>query len=114
VARDDQNPTVVRLDGDIDVRSIAAAHEKLLRAFENGGDVVCDLAGLGAADLTLVQLIESARRAAQCDGRAFSLAAPVSGALHEILRRGGFLDAEAASHRAFWLHQTGTTPCPPS
>ena len=51
------------------------------------------------ADLTLVQLLLSARKAAERDGKRLTLAVPASGALLDALTRGGVL----AAADPFWL-----------
>jgi hypothetical protein len=61
------------------------------------------LADVTEADLTLVQLIESARISATQDGKTFSLSAPASGALLTVLERGGFLGELVDPRTQFWL-----------
>ncbi len=91
--------TKVRLSGAIGVRSIGDACQELRTAMAQGGPVDIDLAGLTDLDVTLIQLLESARRSAPPGG--VRLAAPASGLLLETLQRGGFLEGGAA--KAFWL-----------
>jgi ABC-type transporter Mla MlaB component len=98
-------PTVVGITGPADVRTIAQCHGRLLEAMKCSKAVQIDLAELAQADLTLVQLIEAARRFAVSAGATVSLSAPAGTDLCEILQRGGFLNA--AESRAFWLHETG-------
>ena len=91
----------VEFSGELTIRSIGEAHQRLSEALAEHGSVVARVAQDAVIDLTFVQLIESARRSAQADGRAFAMAAPAEGSLRETLQRGGFL-GEAAG-REFWL-----------
>lgn len=70
------------------------------------GPVVVDIDDTNEIDLTFVQLIESARRKAAEAGRDFTLRKPASGAVLEVLRRGGFLDDETSERAKFWLQGT--------
>lgn len=64
-----------------------------------------DAAAVTEADLSLVQLLLAARKAAQQSGKTLVLARPVSGALRDVLLRGGFLapGAPRKEEDAFWL-----------
>ena len=86
-------PAVVGMTGPVDIRTIAECHGRLLAAMKCNTVVQVDLAQLAEADLTFVQLIESARRFAASAGITVSLSAPAGTDLCEILRRGGFLSA---------------------
>ena len=97
-------PCVVAIAGAANVRTIGDCHRNLLSALQQKQPVRLDLKQLDDADLTLVQLVESARRFAATRHGDFTLAAPAEGALLEMLTRGGFL--AGAADRAFWL-QTG-------
>jgi len=77
----------------------------LAEAFRASGDVVVEVEVGSNVDLTLVQLLESARRSAREAGGSFSLAEPADGALLEVVRRGGFLDTP--ERRLFWLNTSG-------
>ncbi len=100
-------PAVVGITGPADIRTIAECHGRLLEAMKGNEVVHVDLAALAEADLTFVQLIESARRFASYAGMTISLSAPAGTDLCEILRRGGFLNAPES--RAFWLHERGAS-----
>jgi ABC-type transporter Mla MlaB component len=100
-------PAVVGIAGPADIRTIAECHGRLLEAMNRNRAVRVDLAQLAEADLTFVQLIESARRFAICAGMTISLSASAGTDLCEILQRGGFLGA--AESRAFWLHERGAS-----
>jgi ABC-type transporter Mla MlaB component len=90
----------LRLSGELTVRTIADAQQKLLAVYAKHERVVVDTSAVNDADLTLVQLIDAARRSSIIDGKHLALSPPPSAALHDVLQRGGFLGAgEGAS---FW------------
>jgi hypothetical protein len=95
-------PATVRLSGALNLKTIGAAHGRLLKALTTHPDVTASVKTPVDVDLTLVQLLDSARRMAEAAGGSFRLAQPADGGLLEILRRGGFL--ETTPQRAFWLH----------
>ena len=74
-------------------------------ALKNDRRLVVEIDPGSSVDLTLVQTLEAARRAAQAAGGALDLAEPASGELLAILERGGFL--EGAAEREFWLKSAG-------
>jgi anti-anti-sigma regulatory factor len=98
----------VPLNGEVTVRTIGEVHAKLLAALSDADASVVevDCSGLDATDLTLVQLIESARQTAAVAGKTIVIPAPVSKSLLEVLARGGFLAAEGESGN-FWRNVAG-------
>ena len=96
----------IELCGDLSLPSIGQTHEKVLAGFDQDLPIVIDLEGVENADLTLVQLVEAARKSADRRGRTLSLSAPASGPTRAVLERGGFLGAP--DRAAFWLQDTVT------
>jgi ABC-type transporter Mla MlaB component len=89
--------------GEVTISNISQAHERLGALLREQEAVIVDIEDLTEADLTFVQLLESARRKASEIGVGFSLNKPASGSLLEVLRRGGFLDDETSDRATFWL-----------
>jgi hypothetical protein len=96
-------PVVVGIAEPADIRTIADIHRALLLALQQNSSVKVAVPDGAGADLSVVQLIEAARRFAAAQGKTFALSAPAAPGLREILQRGGFLSA--VSDCAFWLHQ---------
>ncbi len=98
--------TVVVLSGNIDVKSIHISFQKLEDAFAGalgaGVSLAVDLTEVVDADVTLVQLLESARRTAAQSGVAIHLRAPAQGAVLQMLERGGFLTDPPDARTLFW------------
>jgi anti-anti-sigma regulatory factor len=94
---------IVKLAGRIDVRSIEDSFEKLKLAARSGASLEIDLDDVTDIDLTLLQLIESARKSAAQSGTAVRLSAPAHGCVFETLRRGGFLSDPPDAQTQFWL-----------
>ena len=96
---------LVELSGELTIRTIGDAHQQLRDALAAHPEVAASVDPAASVDLTLIQLLESARRSAAEQGRGFALAAPATGGLLETLTRGGFV--ETADQRAFWLKDSG-------
>lgn len=98
--------TVVVLSGNIDVRSIHISFQKLENAFAaalgTGLSLAIDLSQVADADVTLVQLMESARHTAAQSGVAIRLCAPARDAVLQTLERGGFLSHPPDERTLFW------------
>ncbi|PZR32945.1 STAS domain-containing protein [Caulobacter segnis] len=92
----------VKLSGSLTVATIAEAYQSLVTGLDRGEPVVVDLDAVVEADLTLAQLLESARRTAAERGQALRLEKPAEGAVLQVLERGGFLDPGDADRVHFW------------
>jgi anti-anti-sigma regulatory factor len=97
---DATTPITLRLIGELTVRTITEAHQKLLSEFANTDALIIDAREVADVDLTFVQLIESARRSASKEGKRLAMAAPLPPALRDLLERGGFLSAGDSA--SFW------------
>jgi anti-anti-sigma regulatory factor len=89
--------------GDVCLPSFGLLSEELSHAFAASDAVRLDLSAVAAPDLSVVQLVEAARRAARADGRDFALAAPVGAAFRALLARAGFIPA-SGDDADFWFH----------
>jgi hypothetical protein len=94
------------LDGNRTIRSAELTYAQLSEMTARHAVVEIDCGAAQDADLSLVQLILAARMSAQRAGKTVVLARPASGALLDVLQRGGFLSAvtdKATADQAFWL-----------
>jgi ABC-type transporter Mla MlaB component len=97
--------SVLRFTGALTLSAAEAVRSSLLVALEGNGAVRLDCSGATDVDVSFVQMVLAARRAAGEQGKSVSLAAPAAGALLDALRRGGFLDPArepASLDEAFW------------
>lgn len=85
-------------------RDIVAISESVCRALAAHDEVVLDVSDVQAADLSLIQAIESARRLAARDGRQLRLLHPVPSSLSALLERAGFTAAASPADIDFWFH----------
>ena len=99
----DAKHNLIPFVGDVTVSNITQAHDELGAALRQDGPVVADLSAVTEIDLTFIQLIESARRKAVETGRNLTLRHPASGAVLEVLLRGGFLHDATSDRARFWL-----------
>lgn len=83
---------VLVLSGEVTIERGADLREALLDVLENFASVRIDMAGVTAADLTLVQLLQSAAVTARARGVDLAASGPVPEAVAEAARRTG-LDA---------------------
>lgn len=98
----------LELCGELTVRSIAEHHQRLLDNYGQAADLTIDARQVSDADLSLVQLLQSARHTAKRDGKTISLTQPLPEALSSLLIRGGFLSSP--SDVAFWTNAEVTAP----
>jgi hypothetical protein len=88
---------------DVTISNIEAAYADLGAALKQDAPVLIDISGVTETDLTFVQLIEAARLQAAETRLTLALRHPATGAVLEVLQRGGFLDDEGSSRAKFWL-----------
>jgi len=100
----DGDGRVIAFTGPATIPHVAEAWTRLSEAVAAGGDLCVDVAEVTGADLSFVQLIESARASCARQGAALRLAQPAEGALRDVLDRGGFLDGADAERLQFWTH----------
>lgn len=105
MATPSEDQVVLKVSGNMTIGVIGPFHQELSEAISTHSRVAIDVDDDGEFDLTLIQLIESARRTAADAGRQVALASPASGALRAMLERGGFVPASASQSRQFWLHE---------
>ena len=96
---------MIELSGELGIREVGDVHARLTLALQADPVLAAIIDENAVVDLSFVQLLESARRTATEAGGSFSLAAPASGDLLEVLQRGGFI--QSAQGRAFWLNESG-------
>jgi anti-anti-sigma regulatory factor len=89
--------------GDACLPTIGLLADDLTLAFAGDAAVRLDLSAVAAPDLSVVQLVESARRTARAAGRDFALASAVPAPFHALLTRAGFLPA-SDDDAMFWFH----------
>ncbi len=94
----------VALSGFLTIRGVANGREAILKAFESSGNISLEVSPDSDADIAGIQLIHSALLHSRSIAQSVSLFAPASGAVLDILTRGGFLEAMSPEDREFWLH----------
>ncbi len=91
------------LSGDLTIKGIEAIHAQLLAEMQLHSNIILNITDVVEADLTFVQLVESARSTAARNGGRLTLRAPVAATLRAVLERGGFLDPADPTRTQFWL-----------
>jgi len=96
----------VRLSGDYTLRNVAELAQGLAEALAAHGQVLVDGRDVETIDFAAIQVLVSAHKTAQAEGKPFGVFAPAAGALAQTLRRAGFLDAAGrptSTQGQFWL-----------
>ena len=96
---------VLELDRTLTIRQAAALKEKVLGAFAISDAVELAIEPDAEADLSFIQLIESARIHAAMQSKRLHLASPAQGQVLETLQRAGLMTSMSSESRAFWLHE---------
>ncbi|MBP2548525.1 hypothetical protein J2858_001418 [Neorhizobium galegae] len=95
----------ITLPDTLTIRSIASVRDDLLQAIQDQDTVIVQVPADAQADLSFLQLIESARIYAGTAGKRLALESPVEGRLLSLLQRAGFAEDMSADDAGFWLHQ---------
>lgn len=93
------------LDEKANIRTITDIHTRLYSALTTSDAVELDTAACTEADLSAIQLIESARIYARTAGKEFRLSGPVAAPVEAVLARAGFLEKASDADRRFWFNQ---------
>jgi hypothetical protein len=102
-SRKKPSPTAISLDGVRTVRTAEQSHSLLQEALRNASSITLDCSNVTEADLSLVQLLLSARKTAAAGKKRLKLAHAAEGVLGGVLTRGGFLRPDSpAGERTFW------------
>ncbi|MBB4153216.1 hypothetical protein GGQ80_001104 [Sphingomonas jinjuensis] len=96
--------TTVTAKEDVCLPSIGALAADLRDALADGGAVQLDLSQATSPDLSVVQLVQSARVTAARNGADFTLAHPADETLRALLDRAGFLTDPIGQDFEFWFH----------
>lgn len=95
--------TMVMAGEDVCLPTIGVLAEDLKTAIAPDAIVRLDLSGAASPDLSVIQLVQSARASAAAVGCDFALSAPADATLRALLTRAAFLPA-SADDTQFWLH----------
>lgn len=95
----------LEISGPLTVRRAQELGELIRTSLAAPSSLTLDLSQAEDADLSFVQIVESARLSASRAGGHLRLNAPATGRLLSVLERGGFLDPAFPERTAFW---TGT------
>ena len=98
----------VSLPDSLIIRNISDLHSKITAAIGSNDPIVIDIPEYAEADLSFIQLIESARRQAKAQSKSITLSSPAKGHVLKVLERAGFLDAFNPDDAKFWLNKEVT------
>jgi MFS superfamily sulfate permease-like transporter len=87
------------------IRNIKDIHAELLNHVGSSTRIEIDLDACEDVDVSMIQLVESARKSAAASGKSIALTKPANDAVKATLRRAGLLDVLAQEDAQFWLHK---------
>lgn len=92
----------------LSIRNISEIYSRITDEFRTKDAIAIGIPESAEADLSFVQLIESARRQAKAQGKTFKLSSPATGSVLKVLERAGFTEAFDQEDAKFWLHKEVT------
>ena len=102
---DDQYSESISLPDILNIRNISEIYQSMTLKFRDSKMLILEVADDAEADLSFVQLVESARAEAKASGKTLRLSSPATGSVLKVLQRGGFVEAFTAEDAQFWLHK---------
>ncbi|MDC9811709.1 STAS domain-containing protein [Rhizobium binxianense] len=98
----------IKLSDLLSIRCVSELYSKITDEFHGRDVIIIEIPESSEADLSFIQLIESARRQAKAKGKTFKLSSPASGAVLKVLERAGFIESFDKEDENFWLHKKVT------
>ena len=98
----------INLPDGLSIRYASELHSKISDELHSKDVIIISIPEGAEADLSFVQLIESARRQAKAKGKTFKLSSPASGSVLKVLERAGFIESFDQEDTKFWLHKEVT------
>jgi MFS superfamily sulfate permease-like transporter len=92
----------------LSIRNVSDLHTKISDVFRNNNEIIFEIPASAEADLSFVQLVESARRQAKTEGKSLRLSSPVGERVLKVLERAGLAETFTADDARFWLHKEVT------
>jgi hypothetical protein len=87
------------------IRTISDQHHHLKDKIDSCQTLAAEVPIDAEIDISFLQLMESARLYASSTGKMFGMLQPAEGTLLDALMRCGWLSADNAEIRRFWLHE---------
>jgi hypothetical protein len=89
----------------LSIRNVSEIHANIIDAFKSNSSIVIEISESAEADMSFIQLIESARRQAKALNKSIALSSPAQGRVLKVLERAGFIEAFDRDDANFWLHK---------
>ena len=95
----------VTLPDKLNIKNIINVYEMLHQNIKSGQSILISIPDGADADLSFIQLIESARIQAKSSGTHVLMSKPAEGSVLSVLKRGGFSETFSPEDKKFWLHE---------
>jgi hypothetical protein len=89
----------------VNIRNIKDVHTDFSTYVKSNANIEINLDSCEDIDLSLIQLVESARKSAETEAKSISLTKPANDIIQATLKRAGLLDAFSNGDAKFWLHK---------
>jgi len=89
----------------VNIRNIRDIHADFLTYVKNNKSIDINLDDCQDIDLSLIQLVESARKSAKAEAKNISLTKPANDMIQSTLKRAGLFEAFSSDDTKFWLHK---------
>jgi hypothetical protein len=89
----------------LSIRNVSEIHANIIDALKSNSSIVIEISESAEADMSFIQLIESARRQAKALNKSIALSSPARGRVLKVLERAGFIEAFDRDDANFWLHK---------
>lgn len=99
---------VIALGESATMREIEGVRSTIIEAFQIQRELELDVSQIANADLSFLQVVESARKLASAQGKGLRLTAPATPFIAALLDRAGFLADGNSDIREFWLNGDGS------
>ena len=96
---------LVELPDILNIRNISNVYDLINPKIKSGKSILISIPKSAEADLSLIQLLESARIRAKTAGTHIIMSSPAEGSVLSVLERGGFAQTFSPEDKKFWLHE---------
>ena len=95
----------VTLPDKLNIRNINDVYAVISQNIKSGKSILISVPDGAEADLSFIQLMNSARIQAKSSGTHVLMSKPAEGSVLSVLERGGFRETFTAEDKKFWLHE---------
>lgn len=96
---------LVELPDKLNIRYISNVYNLIYSEVNSDKSLLISIPKSADADLSFIQLMQSARIRAKTTGKHIVMSSPAEGSVLNVLERGGFVETFSPEDKKFWLHE---------